>query len=304
MINLPSIRYLAVTCCALLAIGWLAYCLLDIYQARQGDAPLSATAGSGRSFRDRHANGWRCASCPEMVVIPAGSFTMGSPESEPDRGRGETQVPVSLVHPFAVGKFSVTFDEWDECVDDGGCNGYKPDDARWLRGTRPVINVSWHDANTYVAWLSVKTGKSYHLLSETEREYVTRAGTTTPFWWGHEITPEQANYDGNRIYAGGGSWAYNSRRTLPILNFKANPWGLYQVHGNVDEWAQDCWTDANAGNPGDGSARVTGDCRRRVLRGGNWDNDPSMLRSAARFGGAADARSSVIGFRVARSLAP
>ena len=162
--------------------------------------------------------------------------------------------------------------------------------GRKLRGTRPVINVSWRDAKSYVTWLSAKTGRNYRLLSETEREYVARAGSTTSFWWGAAITPEQANY--------------NSRRTLPILNFKPNPWGLYQVHGNVDEWTQDCWNPDNAGNPGDGGARNSGDCARRVLRGGNWDNDPSSLRSAARFGAADDARSTAVGFRVARTLAP
>lgn len=198
----------------------------------------------------------------------------------------------------------MTFEEWDACVADGGCNGYRPDDARWLRGTRPVINVSWHHAQAYVAWLSAKTGKSYRLPSEAEREYVTRAGTTTPFWWGRAIAPEQTNYDRNRSYANGATSADNVRRTLPVLNFKPNPQGLYQVHGNVDEWTQDCWNDDNAGNPGDGSARCTGDCARRVLRGGNWDNDPSMLRAAARFGVTADGHSTVIGFRVARSLTP
>ncbi|MFO1161483.1 MAG: formylglycine-generating enzyme family protein [Reyranellaceae bacterium] len=299
-----AVASLIATGCAVVAIAWLGGSPLGTPQAGKGDAALTAMAGSGQSFRDRKANGDRCPSCPEMVVVPAGNFTMGSPQDEPERDRGETQVTVSIARPFAVAKFSVTFDEWDACVADGGCNGYKPDDARWLRGTRPVINVSWHDAKAYVAWLSAQTGKTYRLPSEAEREYVTRAGTATPFWWGREIAPEQANYDRTRSYAGGSTAADSNHRTLPIQNFKANPWGLYQVHGNVDEWTQDCWHDSNIGNPADGSARSTGDCTRRVLRGGNWDNDPSSLRAAARFGVTADPGSIVIGFRVARSLAP
>jgi formylglycine-generating enzyme required for sulfatase activity len=126
-----------------------------------------------------------CENCPEMVVVPSGSFTMGSPASEEGRGNEEgPQHSVTLAKPFAVGRFAVTFDEWDACVADGGCNGHRPDDKGWGRGRQPVINVSWADAKAYVAWLSRKTGKPYRLLSEAEREYVTRAGTTTPFWWG------------------------------------------------------------------------------------------------------------------------
>jgi len=123
-----------------------------------------------------------CDACPEMVVVPAGSFTMGSPANEPQRSKSEAQARVTIAKPFAAGKFAVTFDEWDACVADRGCNGYKPDDQGWGRGTRPVINVNCDDVKAYAAWLSRKIGKTYRLLSEAEREYVTRAGTTTPFW--------------------------------------------------------------------------------------------------------------------------
>jgi formylglycine-generating enzyme required for sulfatase activity len=125
-----------------------------------------------------------CPDCPDMVVVPAGRFMMGSPTNEPDRRGDEAQVRVSIPAPFAAGRFAVTFDEWDACVADGGCNGYRPADEGWGRGTHPVINVNWDDAKAYAAWLSRKTGKTYRLLSEAEREYVTRAETTTPFWWG------------------------------------------------------------------------------------------------------------------------
>src|SRR5262249_37660295 len=123
-----------------------------------------------------------CGACPEMVVMPAGSFMMGSPANEAKREGDEgPQHRVSFAKAFAVGRFAVTFDEWDACVADRGCSGYRPSDQNWGRGRRPVIHVSWDDAQAYVSWVSRKTGKTYRLLSEAEREYVTRAGTSTPF---------------------------------------------------------------------------------------------------------------------------
>jgi formylglycine-generating enzyme required for sulfatase activity len=173
-------------------------------------------AGKTEWFQDHEAG-------PEMVVVPAGSFIMGSPEQEWGRGEGETQVPVTIARPFAVGKFAVTFDQWDACVADGGCNGYRPADQGWGRGNRPVIGVNWDDAKAYAAWLSRKTGKTYRLLSEAEREYVTRAGTKTPFWWGSSISPKQANYDGDYAYAGGAKGEFR-QQTMPADSFEANPW--------------------------------------------------------------------------------
>jgi formylglycine-generating enzyme required for sulfatase activity len=138
-----------------------------------------------------------CEQCPEMLVVPAGSFMMGSPADEPERESEEgPQHRVAIAKAFAVGKFPVTFDEWDACLRDGGCNGHRPADQGWGRGKRPVINVNWNDAKGYAAWLSRKTGRTYRLPSEAEREYVTRAGTTTPFWWGSSLSTSQANYDG------------------------------------------------------------------------------------------------------------
>ena len=168
---------------------------------------------------------------------------MGSPASETERTPREgPQHRVTFARPFAVGKFAVTFDEWDACVADGGCNGYKPKDEGWGRDKRPVINVNWDDAQAYVAWLSRKTGKTYRLLSEAEREYVTRAGTTTPFWCGPSISTSQANYDGNHTYGSGSKGEYR-QKTMPVDSFQPNPWGLYQVHGNVWEWTEDCLND-------------------------------------------------------------
>ena len=170
---------------------------------------------------------------------------MGSPASEPQKTLSDEgpQHRVTFARQFAVGKFAVTFDEWDACVADGGCNGYRPTDEGWGRGKRPVINVNWNDAKAYVAWLSQKTGKTYRLLSEAEREYVTRAGTTTPFWWGSSISTGQANYNGNQPTAADQRASFG-RRPFRSNSFQPNPWGLYQVHGNVWEWTEDCWNDA------------------------------------------------------------
>jgi formylglycine-generating enzyme required for sulfatase activity len=260
--------------------------------------------GTGRTewFKDHET-------APEMVVVPAGSFIMGSPEKEEGRSDNEAPVSVTIAKPFAVGMFAITFDQWDASVADRGAlahlmgKGYRPADEGWGRGNRPVINVSWNDANAYAEWLSRRTGKTYRLLSEAEREYVTRAGTTTPFWWGSSITPDQANYDGNYTYGGGTKGEYRAR-TIPVDSFEANPWGLFNVHGNVWEWTEDCWNDSNRGNPGNGSARTTGDCMRRVVRGGSWVYNPQRLRSADRNGHPACNRYNYIGFRVSRTLNP
>ena len=246
--------------------------------AARRDPALSVQPGSGQSFRDRLANGQPCATCPEMVVVPSGKFTMGSPASEPQRSSDEVQVSVSIANPFAVGKYAVTRGEFAAFVKE---TGHKTDGVcATLRGAgwsqeadkswrapgfaqddrHPAVCISSDDAKIYVAWLSSKTGKTYRLLSEAEREYVTRAGTTTPFWWGTSITPMQANYNGNFLYSGGGSKGEFRRRTMPVDSFEANPWGLYNVHGNIWEWTEDCWNVSNSGNPGNGSARATGDC--------------------------------------------
>ena len=251
-------------------------------------------AGKTEWFKD-------CSTCPEMVVVPAGRFTMGSRANEPERPSDETQVRVSIAVPFAVGRFAVTFDEWDACVAEGGCNGYKPPDQEWGRGKHPVIGVNWDDAKAYALWLSLKTGQSYRLPSEAEREYVTRAGSTTPFWWGNSIRTTQANYNANYAYGGGSRGEYR-QRTLLVDSFEPNRWGLYQVHGNVLEWTGDCWNDSNTGNPTDGSARTTGICNRRVVRGGSWRLPPVLLRSAYRSGPRADERVYEGGFRLARTL--
>jgi formylglycine-generating enzyme required for sulfatase activity len=245
-----------------------------------------------------------CDKCPEMVVVPAGTFTMGSPENEANRDPQEgPQHSVTISKPFAAGRFAVTFDEWDVCVADGGCNGYEPNDQGWGHGRLPVINVSWDDAKAYVGWLSRKTGKPYRLLSEAEREYAARAGTATPFWWGASISTSQANYDGTFAY-GGGQKGEKRQRTVPVDSFQPNPWGLYQVHGNVWEWVEDCGHESYAGAPSDGSAWVSEDSScRRVIRGGSWYLNPWYLRAAKRGVGMSTRNGGgAVGFRVARTL--
>ena len=205
----------------------------------------------------------------------------------------------------------MTFDEWDLCHQDLGC-GIPGDDGGWGRGTRPAINLNWQDVREYVRWLSGKAGREYRLLSEAEWEYVTRAGTTTPFHFGWTISADQANYNGYFVYGEGcggivldgiGVERHSDRgKTVPVGSFGANDFGLYDVHGNVWEWVQDCWNSGYDGGPTDGSAWESGQCGRRVLRGGAWISVPRDLRAASRGRMTIGTRS--YGFRVARTLVP
>jgi formylglycine-generating enzyme required for sulfatase activity len=239
-----------------------------------------------------------CADCPQMVVIPAGEFTMGSPPSEQ---QAEAQHRVTIAAPFAVSKFEITFAQWDACVKAGGCEGYRPEDQGWGRGKRPVVNLSWENAKDYTAWLGKKTGKPYRLLTEAEWEYAARAGTTTRFSFGDAITPSQANFDGSPD--GTGPSAVNRQKTLPVGSFPANAFGLHDMHGNAWEWVEDCWHDDYTDMaPIDGSAWLKDGCQGHVGRGGSWEDSQGELRSSARTGGFKDERSSTDGLRIARGL--
>ncbi len=234
-----------------------------------------------------------------MVVIPQGRFRMGAPIDRPTGsscggGGSGCEKPVHTVtigYKLAVGTYEVTFDEWDACVAGRGCGGHRPDDEGWGRGRRPVINVSWDDAQGYVSWLSRKTGKSYRFLSEAEWEYVARAGTTTVYNTGSSISIRQAN-----------SWDSEYKKTRPVGSYDANAFGLYDVHGNVWEWVNDCHNVSYAGAPGDGGAWLRGDCSVRVRRGAAWSLKLLYLRSAIRSGSTTRDRSYNLGFRVARTL--
>ena len=237
-----------------------------------------------------------CPVCPEMVVVPAGSFRMGCVSGQDCFDAEKPVHRVTIAAPFAVGKYEVTFDEWDACVADGGCSGYRPEDI-WGRGRRPVIHMNLNDAQAYVLWVSKKTGKPYRLLSEAEWEYAARAGSETAYSWGNEIGRNRSN-----CYGCGSRW--DRKQTAPVGSFAANAFGLHDVHGNVWEWVQDCWNRTYAGAPADGSAWEQGNCNTRVVRGGAWGNKPWDLRSAYRYRVTTGLRSSGVGFRVARSVTP
>jgi len=198
---------------------------------------------------------------------------------------------VRIDYRFAVGVYEVTFDEWYACADAGGCGSYIPDDEGRGRRNRPVINVNWKDAQSYVRWLSGRTGKRYRLLSEAEWEYVARAGTETAYSWGDSIGVNRANCSGC-----GDQWS----EPAPVGSFEANAWGVHDMHGNVREWVQDCYNYSYRGAPSDGSAWGPEDCITHVARGGSWFNGPKDLRSASRHKSLI--RSSGGGFRVARSF--
>jgi formylglycine-generating enzyme required for sulfatase activity len=240
--------------------------------------------------------------CPDMIVVPAGTFTMGGPT------RDEQPLhAIGIPRPFAISKYELTFDEWDACVAGGGCGDREVDASRWGRGQQPVINVTWDDAQRYAFWLSQVTGKIYRLLSEAEYEYAARAGTVTAYPWGNDVKingTAMANCDGC-----GGKW--NGRQPAPIGSFPPNKFGLYDMIGNVWEWTEDCVHDnyegAFQGPPIDGSAWIEGaseggGCYARVLRGGSWVSLPTDLRSANRLGLDTNTRNEMIGFRVARTL--
>ena len=238
-----------------------------------------------------------------MVIVPAGEFMMGSPEDEQWRTVFEGPVHrVSVRQPFAIGKYEVTFAEWDACVNEasgcnacvneGGCNGYQPKDRGFGRGKRPVINVNYEDAKAYTAWLSRKTDHAYRLPGEAEWEYAARAGTATIYHFGNSISSSQAKY-------GGG--------TVPVGSYPSNAFGLHDVHGNVMEWVEDCWNWSYEGAPSDTNIWKAGDCRSRVVRGGSWDHGPRDhgprgSRSAFRYRTDAGVRDDNIGFRIARTL--
>ena len=266
----------------------------------------------GRRFRD-------CAECPEMVVVPSGSFTMGSPSSEDSRDNEGPHHRVNIGYPLAVGVYEVTRREFSRFVSDTGYNAgnscyvWNSSSNKWENrsgiswrnpdytqaDSHPVVCVSGKDAQSYVRWLSEKTDHRYSLLSESEWEYVARAGTTTPFHFGRTISTDQANYNGNYTYGGGRKGVYR-RKTVSVGSFSPNAWGVHDMHGNVWEWVEDCWNDSYVGAPTDGSEWESGACGYRVLRGGSWYNAPRFLRSAYRVRNTTESRLSFYGFRVIR----
>jgi formylglycine-generating enzyme required for sulfatase activity len=245
---------------------------------------------SVRTFKD-------CPDCPEMVVVPAGSFTMGAP------GEGSTwEKPVHTVtipRAFAVGAYEVTQVEWRSVM------GSTPS---YFKGDRnPVETVSWKHAQDFVRKLSTKIGKPYRLLSEAEWEYAARAGTTTTFHTGQTITTEQANFNGKQGRYNKSQAGQDRKRTIPVGSFPPNSFGLYEMHGNVEEWVEDCFIRGYDGSaptvaPTDGSAWTWNDCGDHVIRGGSWPFGADEMRSSHRGTGHLITRRKWIGFRVARDL--
>jgi formylglycine-generating enzyme required for sulfatase activity len=236
----------------------------------------------GQTLRD-------CDACPELIVIPEGSFQMGSPESEPDRFATEGPQHVVAVPKFAMSKHEVTFAEWDACLAGGGCKGFSPNDRGWGRAKRPVIGVSWLEAQSYVDWLNQKAGgELYRLPTEAEWEYAARAGAETRYATGNRITRAQANF--------------GSGRSDPVGSYLPNAFGLFDMHGNAWEWVADCYRPTYDGAPADGSAVEDPSCKLRPYRGGGYDDPAAAQRAANRRRADPAAHISGVGFRVVRRV--
>ena len=246
----------------------------------------------GEVFRDALKDG---GEGPEMVVLPTGRFRMGDLSG----GGNSDEKPihtVTITRRIAMGRYEVTFDDYDRFAD--ATTGVdRPNDKGWGRGTRPVINVSQEDAQAYAVWLSEQTGKDYRLPSEAEWEYAARSGTTTRYSWGNEIGRNRANCHGC-----GSEW--DLQGTAPVGSFAANAFGLYDMHGNVWEWVEDCWHNNYTGAPSDGSARTGCDEALAVLRGGSWYFNPQWLRSAYRYWSRPSLRDFYFGFRLVQDINP
>jgi formylglycine-generating enzyme required for sulfatase activity len=283
-----------------------------------GQAHAQTTTGAdgtpGHTFKE-------CRNCPEMVVLPGGTFTIGSPADEPLRRDNEPQMVISFSRPFAMARTAVTWDQWEACVRDDWCDGIavekalttldngepNPNFTDWGRGTRPVVGVSWYDAQAFVGWLNAKTGSddAYRLPSEAEWEYAARAGTTTAFPWGREIDHDYGNFGkeqglGGKV-EGRDAWL---DETAPAASFPPNAFGLYDMHGNIFEWTEDCYEADRVHTPADGSANKEGNCANRIFRSGTFLSNPYMQRSARRGAPypATQRGRNYLGFRVVKSL--
>jgi formylglycine-generating enzyme required for sulfatase activity len=245
-------------------------------------APAAPVFTPGQMLHD-------CQNCPDVIVVPGGLFTMGSPASEAGRGRDEGPQREVSISPFAIGKHEVTFAQWDACLAGGGCRGYSPPDHGWGRGDHPVTDVSWDDAQSYLEWLNTQTsGPHYRLPSEAEWEYAARAGVAGVYAFPGRLTTSQATF--------------LMRRTLPVGSHTANPFGLFDSYGNVSEWVEDCYAPNYNLAPIDGSAVEADRCARRVYRGGGYADQPPALRAAARRFAPSAQRLPGVGFRIARGL--
>jgi formylglycine-generating enzyme required for sulfatase activity len=250
--------------------------------------PLSQAEERALSRFDRFRE---CERCPVMIVIPGGSFIMGASAAEQGSTPDERPQHQVTLRGFAIGRFPVSRDEWDGCVAAKGCSS-RTAGAADGRGSEPVAGIQWDEARDYVAWLARVTGRPYRLLSEAEREYAARAGTTTAFWWGDPPGDDAVKLDGPDVVPA----------TFDVIPSDPNPWGIYQVHGAVYDWVEDCWHDSYAGAPADGSAWTEDGCDRHVLRGGSFNRTAQTRRAAARMWFGSQNRMPYMSVRVARSL--
>jgi formylglycine-generating enzyme required for sulfatase activity len=306
------------------------------FEEQLTNAQLYASYKPGQVFSDRYVD--LPGKTPSMVVIPTGSFQMGAPDNEDDHNATETpQHAVTISKGFAMARSAITVGQFREFV---RASGYVPDSvkldgasvydessgalrddprATWqddYAGHRagenlPVVNISWNDAKAYADWLSQRTGKVYRLPSEAEFEYALRGGTTTRYWWG-DGTPtrlvENLTGSGDRSHIGR-RWSHAFRGysdgfwgPAPVMTFAPNPFGLYDINGNVSQWVQDCWHESYVSAPNDGSGWLNPGCGTHVVRGGSWGSSPDQVNSAYREGADGSMRSGRVGFRVLREL--
>jgi formylglycine-generating enzyme required for sulfatase activity len=304
-------QFRVVMVAALMVVGSTAFEAADTPKAGKA----AGTPKVGQTFKE-------CRNCPEMIVIPAGTVVMGSPATEANRRDNEAQQKVTFARPFAVGRTEITWDQWEACVRDRACDGMAIEQALrikedgtpntefvdWGRGTRPVVGVNWFDAQTYVGWLNRKTGAddAYRLLSDAEWEYVARAGTTTAYPWGEKIDHNYGNFGIEGPGLGGKADGRDTwlAQTAPVASFPANAFGVYDMHGNIFEWVEDCYEADRAHAPTDGSASKQGNCANRMFRSGSFISNPYMHRSAKRQAPYPSTRRgrNYLGFRVAKTL--
>ncbi|CAG8871182.1 Hercynine oxygenase [Pseudomonas fluorescens] len=285
-------------------LRWLSY-LASLGLVLSATAHAAPSAQPGSVFKD-------CKDCPEMVVLPAGSFMMGTPEGEAGREPDEgPQHNVTFAKPFAISRYPVTAGELDAYIKASGVTPADGDDRPGRRCTaskpsykqgprQPAVCVSHHDAKDYARWLSAQTGHAYHLPSEAQREYAARAGSTGPFPFPFDDNDPRTYSIAKHANTYGPTDGFSY--TAPVGSYPANAFGVYDMHGNVYEWTADCGHPDYVGAPTDGSAWLTGKCQTRVMRGNDWGEAPVFSRSGNRNYRAPEVRGDFLGFRVAREL--
>ncbi|WP_096031772.1 SUMF1/EgtB/PvdO family nonheme iron enzyme [Caballeronia calidae] len=257
-------------------------------------APAAPAAAAAKPAAKTAAGGEikDCPSCPVLIPISPGSFTMGSNSDDPAE---KPPHRVSIGHAFAIGKYEVTVEQWNACADAGACTRISMDGDATPQGNAPMRNVSWDDAQVYVKWLSKVGGKAYRLPTEAEWEYAARGGTQSTYWWGDQMKKGTADCKDCGD-------PYKPEAPTPVGSFAANPYGLYDMNGSVWEWVADCWHSSYKNAPADGRAWDDPSCSVRVIRGGSWREGAAYMQSATRFKYSSSVRQSQNGFRVGRDM--